>query len=54
MRNTLARLRWYGAMLGGLRVDGYTNAVHGRLVDLMLADIDPASVGVVCKLDFSL
>jgi site-specific recombinase XerD len=49
MRNTLARLTRYSSAIGGLRIDGYTNEVHGDLVAAMLNDMGPTSVGVVCK-----
>lgn len=49
MRNTLARLRRYSTVVGGLRVDNYTNEVHADLVSAMLDDMGPTSVGVVSK-----
>lgn len=49
MRNTLSRLRRYADVIGGLRIDNYTNEVHSDLVSAMLEDMGPTSVGVVSK-----
>lgn len=50
MNNSLNRLRRYSVSVGGLRVENYTNDVHRALVSAMTADdLDPSSVGTVCK-----
>lgn len=49
MNNTAVRLKRYEKALGGMRVTHYTQDVHQDLVSAMLADMEPTSVGVVCK-----